>query len=82
MFAKHLTNLLGGSANLAPSAMTWMDDCGTYSAETPTGRNFHWGIQEHRHERRGQRHALQSAGLSLSARPSLSSRTVAGPPSA
>jgi len=46
-FASKIPNLLGGSADLAPSTMTWMDGLGTQSAETPGGRNIHFGIREH-----------------------------------
>lgn len=46
-FAPKLGNLLGGSADLAPSTMTWMEGLGTQSAETPQGRNLHYGIREH-----------------------------------
>jgi len=47
--AKNLPWLLGGSADLAPSNKTMLtfDDVGSYSAENPGGRNFHFGIREH-----------------------------------
>jgi transketolase len=45
--AKALPNLLGGSADLAPSTMTWMDGLESQDAEHPGGRNFHYGIREH-----------------------------------
>jgi transketolase len=38
---------LGGSADLAPSTMTLVPGAGDFSAEDPTGRNFHFGIREH-----------------------------------
>ena len=38
---------LGGSADLAPSTMTLIPDAGDFSAATPAGRNFHFGIREH-----------------------------------
>jgi len=47
MIAPHLPNWVGGSADLAPSTKTWMDNAGTQSAEEPSGRNFHFGIREH-----------------------------------
>ncbi len=39
--------LLGGSADLAPSTKTLMKDAGSFEAQTPGGRNFHFGIREH-----------------------------------
>ena len=47
--AKNLPWLLGGSADLAPSNKTMLtfDPVGSYSAENPGGRNFHFGIREH-----------------------------------
>ena len=38
---------LGGSADLAPSTMTLVPGAGDFSAESPGGRNFHFGIREH-----------------------------------
>lgn len=38
---------LGGSADLAPSTMTLIPGAGDFSATTPAGRNFHFGIREH-----------------------------------
>jgi transketolase len=40
-------NLLGGSADLAPSTMTWMDGLEAQDSEHHGGRNFHFGIREH-----------------------------------
>jgi len=47
--AKNLPWLLGGSADLAPSNKTMLtfDEVGSFSAENPGGRNFHFGIREH-----------------------------------
>jgi len=47
--AKNLPWLLGGSADLAPSNKTKLtfDEVGSFSAENPAGRNFHFGIREH-----------------------------------
>ena len=41
--------LLGGSADLAPSTKTRLtfDGAGDFRAETPHGRNLHFGIREH-----------------------------------
>ena len=47
--AKNLPWMLGGSADLAPSNKTMLtfDNVGSFSAENPGGRNFHFGIREH-----------------------------------
>src|SRR3989304_3917019 len=47
--AKKVPWLLGGSAALAPSTKTLLtfDDVGSFSAENPAGRNFHFGVREH-----------------------------------
>lgn len=44
--ATAIPNLIGGSADLAPSNNTHLKDGGDFSA-TESGRNFHWGIREH-----------------------------------
>jgi transketolase len=45
--AKNVRWLLGGSADLAPSTKTLLDGEQAFAAETPSGRNFHFGIREH-----------------------------------
>jgi transketolase len=47
--AKNVPWLLGGSADLAPSTKTRLtfDDAGDSFAESPGGRNLHFGIREH-----------------------------------
>lgn len=40
-------NLIGGSADLAPSTKTYMNNKGDFSAEDYSGRNLHFGIREH-----------------------------------
>ena len=45
--AKRLPNLVGGSADLAPSNNTYIKDGGDYSAENRAGRNMHFGVREH-----------------------------------
>jgi transketolase len=47
--AKKIPWLMGGSADLAPSAKTRLtfDGAGDYSADHPGGRNLHFGIREH-----------------------------------
>ena len=46
---KRVPWLMGGSADLAPSAKTRMtfEGAGDVSAETPGGRNLHFGVREH-----------------------------------
>ncbi|MGA2080506.1 MAG: transketolase [Holophaga sp.] len=41
-----IPNLVGGSADLAPSTLTDIKDGGNFQAGSP-GRNFHWGVREH-----------------------------------
>ncbi|NLC32562.1 MAG: transketolase [Clostridiales bacterium] len=45
--AKLFPNLVGGSADLAPSTKTYITDGGDYSAENRSGRNFRFGVREH-----------------------------------
>jgi transketolase len=47
--SKNIPWLLGGSADLAPSTKTTLkfSGAGDFEAETPGGRNFHFGIREH-----------------------------------
>jgi transketolase len=45
--AKAVPNLVGGSADLAPSNNTYLRDLGDFSRATPAGRNFHFGVREH-----------------------------------
>ena len=42
-----LPSLVGGSADLSPSNNTYVAGRGDFSAETPDGRNMHFGIREH-----------------------------------
>lgn len=44
--AKAVPNLIGGSADLAPSNKSVMKDREYYSKENPTGSNLHFGIRE------------------------------------
>ena len=44
--APHLPTLIGGSADLAPSNNTWIKDVPAQQADTPEGRNFHFGVRE------------------------------------
>ncbi|MBN2222143.1 MAG: transketolase [Vallitaleaceae bacterium] len=43
---KIIPNLFGGSADLAPSTKTWMNDQGEYSKENRLGKNIHFGVRE------------------------------------
>jgi len=45
--APSLPELMGGSADLAPSNKTWMDGEPDFQADTPQGRNMHFGVREH-----------------------------------
>ncbi len=45
--AQRLPNLVGGSADLAPSNKTNIKGGGDYSAENRAGRNLHFGVREH-----------------------------------
>ncbi|MGI6670249.1 MAG: transketolase [Christensenellales bacterium] len=42
-----IPNLVGGSADLAPSTKTLISGGGDYSAENRAGRNLHFGVREH-----------------------------------
>lgn len=45
--AKTAPNLIGGSADLAPSNNTNLKGMGDFQPDTPLGRNFHFGVREH-----------------------------------
>ena len=45
--AARLPELIGGSADLAPSNNTWIQDSPAFAKKTPEGRNFHFGVREH-----------------------------------
>ena len=45
--AKAVPNLVGGSADLAPSNNTYLKDMGDFTKNSPLGRNFHFGVREH-----------------------------------
>src|SRR5690349_3387817 len=49
VLAQKVPWLLGGSADLGPSTKTLLtfDGAGNFEAETPGGRNLHFGIREH-----------------------------------
>lgn len=43
---KLLPNLIGGSADLAPSTKTYMSDMGDFSKDNYAGKNMHFGVRE------------------------------------
>ncbi|MBX4263198.1 transketolase [Clostridium estertheticum] len=45
--AKLVPNIIGGSADLAPSNKTYMKDRGDFSAKDRSGANMHFGVREH-----------------------------------
>jgi len=45
--SKSMPNLIGGSADLAPSTKTYMNDKGSFSATNYSGANLHFGVREH-----------------------------------
>lgn len=47
--AQNVPWLIGGAADLAPSTKTRLtfEDTGDFTADTPGGRNFHFGVREH-----------------------------------
>ncbi|CUS02799.2 transketolase [Candidatus Promineifilum breve] len=44
--AQRLPELMGGSADLAPSTKTWLDGIPSFD-DDPAGRNIHFGVREH-----------------------------------
>ncbi|MCB2294044.1 transketolase [Clostridium algoriphilum] len=47
ILAKYIPNLIGGSADLAPSNKTYMKGMGDFSREDRSGSNLHFGVREH-----------------------------------
>ena len=47
VLASHLPELMGGSADLAPSTHTNMEGAGNFEPENWSGHNMHFGIREH-----------------------------------
>ena len=45
--ASKIPNLVGGSADLAPSTKTYLDDYDSISGDNFAGRNLHFGVREH-----------------------------------
>ena len=46
LIKQHMPNLVGGSADLAPSNKTNMKDAGDFSRDNYAGGNFHFGVRE------------------------------------
>jgi len=47
IIAQYVPTLLGGSADLSESTNTILHSCSDFGAESPTGRNIHYGVREH-----------------------------------
>ncbi|MCD4786224.1 MAG: transketolase [Candidatus Eremiobacteraeota bacterium] len=47
MLAGRIPSLMGGSADLAPSNKTLINDSDDFSNENPAGRNLRYGVREH-----------------------------------
>ena len=45
--ATRVPELVGGSADLAPSNKTWLAGLPQFQSDSPQGRNFHFGVREH-----------------------------------
>ena len=45
--AARLPELIGGSADLEPSNKTWIAGSPAFQKDSPSGRNFHFGVREH-----------------------------------
>ncbi len=45
--AERLPELMGGSADLAPSTATWMNNSPAFAPDCHEGRNIHFGVREH-----------------------------------
>lgn len=47
LIAKQVDNLVGGSADLAASNITYLKEMGDFSNNNPLGRNIRFGVREH-----------------------------------
>ncbi|MFW9962447.1 MAG: transketolase [Candidatus Sifarchaeia archaeon] len=45
--ALKLPEMIGGSADLTPSNKTWINNSLSFQADSPEGRNIHYGVREH-----------------------------------
>ena len=46
LIKQHMPNMIGGSADLAPSNKTYMKDAGDFSRDNYAGSNIHFGVRE------------------------------------
>ena len=46
LIKQHMPNMIGGSADLAPSNKTYMKDAGDFSRDNYAGSNIHFGVME------------------------------------
>lgn len=46
LIKQHVPNMIGGSADLAPSNKTYMKDAGDFSRDNYAGSNLHFGVRE------------------------------------
>ena len=44
--SKKVPELIGGSADLAPSNKTWIKESKAFQSDTPEGKNIHFGVRE------------------------------------
>ena len=47
VIAERLPEVVGGSADLAPSTVTWMNSSPAFAPDCREGRNLHFGVREH-----------------------------------
>ncbi len=47
VLAENIPNLIGGSADLAPSNSTYLKGMGSFQKDNHLGRNLHFGVREH-----------------------------------
>ncbi len=45
--SQHVPNLMGGSADLTPSTVTFLKEKGVFQKDNPAGNNIHYGVREH-----------------------------------
>ena len=70
VLGSRLPELMGGSADLAPSTHTNMDGAGNFEPENWAGRNMHFGIREHAMGAISERHGAAPTASFPSVRPS------------
>ena len=80
--AKAIPFLISGSADLHGSTLNYIKDGGDFTANSPSGRNIHFGIRETWHVRDHERSQLSRHLPRVRARPFLSLPITVGHPSA